>query len=418
MNKLKDLVLNKSNLWHVGAIALFILIACVYFSPALKGYVLKQTDVTNYIGASREIVDYRDANGEQILWTNAMFSGMPSTQISMLYEGTWFNRGLTSIFRLGLPAPIFFLFTYFLGFYILSLALKIRPIIGVVGSIAFGFSSYFIVILEAGHNTKAAAIAFAPLMIAGFILAYRMKNWLLGVALASVFMMMELGTNHVQITYYMAFVLLFLGIVELYRHIKENELVKFFKVTGVLLVGYVFAVMVNYGNLFGTVEYAEETIRGGTELTIKADGTTNDDIKTSGLDRDYVTNWSYGHAETFSFIVPNFKGGETQAISQNDANKDIVKDVDNRYRANVAGSNQYWGDQPFTSGPVYVGVIVLFLAFLGLVYVKDRYKWALLSVTLLAIMLSWGKNYVSAFVLLPILMYSANIFPLEKTGHD
>jgi hypothetical protein len=413
---LKERILKKSNLWHVGAIALFVIVACVYFSPALKGYSLNQGDIVNFSGMSREAVDYRDNSNEQILWTNSMFSGMPTTQISMKYEGDWLTAGLTKLFRLGLPAPIFFLFVYFISFYILALSLRVKPLIGMIGSIAFGFSSYFIVILEAGHNSKAAAIGFAPLMLAGFIMAYRNKNWVLGAALSSLFMAVELSANHVQITYYMAFVLLMMGIVELVRHIKNGEMAKFSKSTGLLIFGYLLAVLVNYGNLFGTVEYSKQTIRGGTELTILPDGSSNEEIKTSGLDREYVTNWSYGRGETFTLMVPDFKGGESMYIGTNDRHEDLVDnlDLDSQSEQFVAQSNQYWGEQPFTSGPVYIGIIVMFLALLAMIYIKDKYKWALLSATLLAICLSWGKNYVSAFVLLPIILYLVNVFLTGK----
>ncbi|NOQ75675.1 MAG: hypothetical protein GQ574_26950 [Crocinitomix sp.] len=407
---LKDRIFRKSNLWHLGAILLFVTIACAYFSPALKGYSLKQGDIVRYVGMSREVQDFRTNDGEQILWTGSMFSGMPTTQISMKYEGTWLNTVITKIVRFGLPAPIFFMFVYFLSFYILALSLKIKPYLGIIGAIAFGLSSYFIVILEAGHNSKAAAIGLAPLMIAGFIMSYRFKNWILGVALSSVFMMINLGANHIQITYYMALILILLGFVELVRHVKAGNLPKFFKVTGLLTVGYIFALMVNYGNLFGTIDYAKQTIRGGTELTINPDGTANDSITTGGLDREYVTSWSYGHAETFAMVVPNFKGGESQRIGTNEANEEILDNVESNFQNNVAQSNQYWGDQPIVSGPVYIGIIVMFLAFLGLVYVQDKYKWALLSITLLTIMLSWGSNYVSALVLIPILLYTVNMF--------
>jgi len=432
---LKNRILKKSNLWHVGAIALFLIMSCAYFSPALKGFAVKQGDIVNFVGMSREVVDYRDNNGEQILWTNAMFSGMPTTQISMQYEGTWLASLTRTLVGLGLPTPIFFMFVYFFGFYVLALSLRIKPFIAIIGSIAFGFSSYFIVIIEAGHTSKAAAIGLATFMIAGFIMAYRFKNWILGVALASLFMMVELAANHVQITYYFGFVLLLIGVAEFVKYLKAKELTNFFKITGLLLVGYVFAFLINYGNLFGTVEYSAQTIRGGTELTITPDGQPNEEIKTSGLDRDYVTNWSYGKGETFSFIVPNFNGGESQAIGASEENEDRLKDASKRLTealsaneqygpnapqisqqmmTNIANSSQYWGDQPFTSGPVYIGIIVLFLAFLGLVYIKDRIKWALLSVTLLTVMLAWGSNYVSAFVLLPILLFNVNMFLDEK----
>lgn len=431
----KNRILKKSNLWHLGAIALFLIMAAAYFSPALKGFAVKQGDIVNFVGMSREVVDYRENNNEQILWTNAMFSGMPTTQISMQYEGTWLASLTRTIVGLGLPTPIFFMFVYFFGFYVLALSLRIKPFIAIIGSIGFGFSSYFIVIIEAGHTSKAAAIGLATFMIAGFIMAYRFKNWILGVALASLFMMVELAANHVQITYYFGFVLFLIGIAEFVKYFKAKELTKFFKITGLLLVGYVFAFLINYGNLFGTVEYSAQTIRGGTELTITPDGLPNEEIKTSGLDRDYVTNWSYGKGETFSFMVPNFKGGESQFIRSSEENDERLKDasvrltdalktnekfapnasqISSQMMTNIANSSQYWGDQPFTSGPVYIGIIVMFLAFLGLVYIKDRIKWALLSVTLLTVMLAWGSNYVSAFVLLPILLFNVNMFLDEK----
>ena len=407
---IKAKILQKKNLWHVGAVALFLLISIVYMSPALEGYTIKQADVTNFTGMSREIVDYREHDGEQVLWTNAMFSGMPATQISMIYEGSWFTKGVSNAFRFLIPFPIGFLFLYFFGFYILGLSLRIKPLVSILGSIAFGLSSYFIIIMEAGHNSKAAAISFAPLMLAGFILTYRSKNYLLSAAFAAITLMVELTANHIQITYYMLFIMLFIGVVELIKSIKQKSLIDFGKRTGLLLIGYVLAVMINYGNIFGTLEYAKQTIRGGSELTQSLDGNTTDKVNQAGLDKDYVTNWSYGIDETFTFLVPNFKGGVSQAMGQNDGLKEIIREAPGNYRNNIAQSSQYWGEQPFTSGPVYIGIIVILLAALALYYVKDRYKWALLVATLLTIALSWGKNYVSALILIPILLYLVNLF--------
>ena len=392
MNKITDKLLQKKNWWHVGAIGLFLLVSCVYFYPNLKGYTVNQGDVTNWVGASQEIIDYRNT-GEEAGWTNAMFSGMPSTQISVIYEGRGIMMGIKNLFKLGLPEPIAFMFLYFFSFYILALSLKIKPVLAIVGSMGFGFSSSMIIIIEAGHSTKAGAIAFAPLVLAGFIYAYRWKNWVLGVALSSLFMCLELISNHLQITYYLGFILVAFGIVELIKHLKkDNGLIKFLKVTGGIIVGYVLALMVNYGNISGTNEYGKYTTRGGTDLTLNSDGTSNDEIVTSGLDREYITAWSYGKGETFTFIVPNFKGGETMAIGGNEKNDDVIKDVKGQFKKDVQGSNQYWGEQPFTSGPVYLGVTVVFLAILALVYSENKYKWALLVVTLLTVMLSWGKN--------------------------
>ena len=409
---IKSLLFQKKNLWHVGIIALFFIISAIYMSPNLSGYTVKQTDIVNFVGMSREIQDYRE-NGEQVLWTNSMFSGMPSTQISVKYEGNWFAQGLKKVVALGLPYPLAFLFIYFIGFYILGLSLRIKPYISALGSIAFGLSSYFLIIIEAGHNSKAGAIGFIPIMIAGFILTYRSKKYILAAGFAAVGMMLELAANHIQITYYVSFLLLFLGIIELVKVIKDKgNMSNFIKRTTLLLVGYGLALLVNYGNIFGTLDYTKQTIRGGSELTITADGTdSKDQVNEKGLDKDYVTNWSYGLGETFTFLVPNFKGGVSQPLGANEANRDYIRSAPSQFRKNLSTSAyQYWGDQPFTSGPVYIGIIVVFLAFLALVYVKDKYKWAFLSAILLAICLSWGKNFVSALILIPILLYLANVF--------
>jgi hypothetical protein len=393
MNRLKEKLLNKGNLWHLGAIALFLLISSIYFYPALQGYTVKQGDVTNWVGMAQEIKDYR-ANDDEVGWTNAMFSGMPSTQISTEYKGIKMIKFLRDGMMLWLPKPVGLLFLYFFSFYILSIALKMKPIVGAVASLGFGFSSSMIVIIEAGHVTKAVAIGFAPLLIAGMIFAYRWKNWVLGVALSTLFMSLELVANHVQITYYMAFIMIGVGIAELVRYLKkQGGMIHFAKVTLALLVGYGIAIMINSGNILGTADYTEHTTRGGTELTITPDGSDNTEIKTSGLDREYITAWSYGKGETFTFIVPNFKGGETMRIKDNESNDKIIKGIKSQYRNAVKEQNQYWGDQPFTSGPVYLGIIVVFLALLGLIYSKDRIRWALLVVTLITVMLSWGKNF-------------------------
>jgi hypothetical protein len=389
---LKENLLKKSNLWHLAAVGIFILIASVYFHPALSGFQVKQGDVKNWAGAAQEIADYRES-GEQIGWTNSMFSGMPATQISMVYEGRAIPDFFRKVLTLGLPTPISLLFVYFISFYILAIAFRAKPIVAIVASIAYGLSSYFIIIIEAGHITKAVAVGYAPLLIAGFIFAYRWKNWVLGVALSALFMTFQLSANHLQITYYLIFVLVALGGVELFRHIKmENGISRFLKISAGMIVAYGIGIMVNYGNIKGTAEYTDATTRGGTELTIKADGSENTDIKTSGLDRDYITAWSYGKAETFTFIVPNYKGGETGRIGENKANESALKQADSMFRNDIKNSNQYWGDQPFTSGPVYLGVIVVLLALLSLAYNKEASRWPLFAVTLLVVMLSWGKN--------------------------
>jgi Bacterial membrane protein YfhO len=445
MNRLKEKILQKSNLWHVGAILFFIIVASIFFYPAWSGYNVEQGDVTNWVGASQEIKDYRESVG-QPGWTNAMFSGMPSTQISMYYPGRNIPFFLRDVYSLWMPRPVSIMFIYFLSFYIMAMSFKMKPLVAILGAVMFGLSSSQIIIIEAGHLTKALAIGFAPLLIAGMIYAYRWKNWILGLGLSSLFMTFELSANHLQITYYMAFVLLALGLVELYRSASpsknnaftiigtlivllgivlsvfshgtmmriglfilpvaiglalliknatdKKKLIKFGKVSAGLGLAYGIALIVNMGNIIGTNEYAKFTTRGGTDLTITATGETNDELATSGLDREYITSWSYGKGETFTFIIPNFKGGETMRLGDNDANKNIIKDVPGEGRAFVKGNNQYWGNQPFTSGPVYLGIIVVLLALLGLIYSKDKFRWALLAVTILTVMLSWGKNYM------------------------
>ena len=391
---IKALLLQKKNLWHVGAIALFLAITIGYFSPAFDGYTINQGDVTNWSGAAQEIVDYRENSDEAVHWTNSMFSGMPGIQISGSSPGMTILDELKDAMNLWLPRPANYLFLYFIGFYILGLTLKIKPSISALGAIAYGLSSYFIIILQAGHNTKAAAIGYAPLVLASFLWAYRSKKMILPLALAALFMAFELRANHLQITYYLGMVLVAVGVFELVNAIKGKTLPNFSKRTIGLLAVYGLAIGLNYGNIKGTLDYAQFTTRGGSELTINADGSKKETSeKQSGLDTKYITAWSYGVGETFSLIVPNFKGGATGAIGS-EANKDLVKNIDRQYKQNIIGMNQYWGEQPFTSGPVYIGIIVVFLAFLALFYVNDKMKWGLLAVTIFTIMLSWGKNYL------------------------
>jgi hypothetical protein len=391
---IKAQLLQKKNWWHVGAIVLFLAITIGYFSPAFDGYTINQGDVTNWSGAAQEIKDYRDNGNETVHWTNSMFSGMPGVQISGASPGMVILDEMKLVLSLWLPSPANHLFLYFIGFYVLGLTLRIKPSISALGAIAYGLSSYFIIILQAGHNTKAAAIGYAPLVLASFLWSYRSKKMILPLALAALFMAFELRANHLQITYYLGMVLVAVGIFELVKAVKEKALPNFSKRTVGLLAVYGLAIGLNYANIKGTLDYAQFTTRGGSELTINADGSKKEESKKqSGLDTEYITAWSYGIGETFSLIVPNFKGGATGAIGSDD-NKDIVKNIDRQYKQNIVGMNQYWGEQPFTSGPVYIGVIVVFLAFLALFYVDDKLKWGLLAITIFTIMLSWGKNYL------------------------
>jgi len=391
---IKEQIFQQKNLWHLGALVVFLAITIGYFTPAFTGYTINQGDVTNWSGSAQEIMSYRE-KGEVVHWTNSMFSGMPGVQISNGNSGYAILNQIHNILTLYLPAPASYLFLYFMGFYILSLALKIKPKIAILGAVAYGLSSYFIVILQAGHNTKALAIGYAPLVLAGFIWSYRSKKMLFPLALSALFMAIEIKVNHLQITYYLGMVLVAVGIVEFTKAIKDKKIASFGKRTVGVLLMYALALGLNYSNIKSTLDYAKYTTRGGSELTINPDGTPKEKTgKQTGLDVEYITAWSYGKSETFSLIIPNFKGGATQAIGDNDANKNILKNVDGRFKQNIKGMNQYWGEQPFTSGPVYIGIIVVFMAFLALFYLDDNLKWALLAVTIFTILLSWGKNFL------------------------
>jgi hypothetical protein len=368
------------------AIGIFIAVSFIYFYPALQGYTLKMADIANWKGMSKEVSDYRLLFGEETLWTNSMFSGMPAIQIYTKYAMNLINYVYVAI--LYLPSPVKYLFVLALGFYILLCSLKIEYEIAVIGSVVFALSSYFIIIIGAGHVSKVIAVAFMAPVLAGFILTYNGKIWR-GLALVGIAMALELRANHLQITYYLGFVLLAYVIAEFYRAYKHNTLPLFVRRSVALGIILFVAVLTSSGNLYNTLTYSKYTTRGPSELTHKADGTSNDDIKTTGLDRDYVTAWSYGKVESLTFIIPDAKGGATGLI-ENDPG--IMAGVSQQYRSFVTQNNRYWGDQSFTSGPVYLGIVVFYLFLLGMFSLRSRFKWVILSVILLALLLSWGKN--------------------------
>lgn len=395
MNALKAKLLQKKHLWHLGAALLFLVIAISYTYPALKGYSVRQGDIVGWAGMSQEIMDYY-AEG-QIGWTNSMFSGMPANQISMYYEGVQGCTFLRRVYSLWFSRPVSTLLIHFFSFYIMALSFRVKPWIAIAGAIAYGLSSYTLICIEAGHVTKAFAMGYMPLLVAGFNFAYRRKNWWMGAGLSALFMMFELAVNHVQITYYASFLLLALGTVECIQLVrdKKRNVKQFLLSTAGILVGYGLALMVNIGNVVGTAEYAQHTIRGEKHLTAAPNGEKVDrSIASGGLDKDYITAWSYGKAETFTLLVPNFKGGKTGRLGTDPSNASLLKSVKSAYRNDVQNQNQYWGEQPFTSGPVYLGVIVCFLAVLGLIYSREKYRWGLLAATVLTVMLSWGRHFM------------------------
>lgn len=384
----------KSNYQHLIALAVFIIIVLTYFSPQFDGMSVKQGDVTHYIGASNEAYWFKDATGEEQLWTNSMYGGMPTTQISLIQPGNFIGRGIMNFIN-WFPAPAGMVFLHLLCFYIMLLCFKVNRWIAVVGAIAFAFATYEIGILGAGHNSKSLAVAFMAPVIGGFYLAYRHKMWL-GIGLSALFMVMEISCNHIQVTYYLGLLLVGLGIGELIRAIRTKELKKFSIASGGILVGYILAVAVNYGNISMTNEYAATTIRGGNDLTKTPTGELNAKGTEGGLDKDYITHWSYGKGESFTLLSPYVKGGGSVAIKDT-PHADLVDNLGlNSSERNAVLNNysSYWGEQPGTFGPVYVGVIMIFLAFMGLVFLKDSIKWPLFIIGVIALMLSWGKNFM------------------------
>ena len=382
----------KKSLPYLIAITLLMAIAMWFFNPALKGYAIIQNDIIQSKGMSNDVVAFRDSTGIEPLWTNGMFSGMPSIQISVAEQGN-FTKGIRKILHLGLPEHIGQLFLLMLGFLFMALCMRINIWIATVGAIAYGFSSFFIISIEAGHVNKVWAIAFIAPIIGSFILAYRgYLKW--GILLSGFFMMLQLGSNHVQITYYTAIALSALGIYFLVRAIQTKDLKTFGIATGGILAFYALAAMSTAANLFPTGEYTAETTRGKNHVTITPTLESNAGNTTSGLDRDYIVQWSLGKSETATLFNPYAKGGHSVMIGNGEL-ADRLKDMtefNNNERQFIANSVQYYGDQPFTSGPVYIGGIVLLLAILGLFFINSGIKWAFFAVAVLSLFLAWGKN--------------------------
>lgn len=374
---------------HISALLVFLLVSVVYFSPVIEGKRLKQGDIKNFQGMAKEIRDHRQVFEEEPLWTNSMFGGMPAYQIAVQYPGAVLKQ-VDKLFQLWTPRPVAFVVLYMIGFYILMLSLRINPWLAIAGAIAFGFSSYYFIIIEAGHNTKAHAIGYMAPTLAGMIWAYRGKL-LLGGALTALFMALQVQANHVQITYYFGIFAIFYALALAVDAVRNQRLADWVKASGVLLGAVLLGVLCNFASLYNTWEYGKYTTRGQTELTILPSGESNEGIATSGLDREYVTNWSYGISETLSLLIPNANGGASGMIG---SDNNHVNKASPQFRQNIAQSNQYWGNQPFTSGPVYVGAVVLYLFLLGLFLLKGPVRWGILAAVVLTIMLSWGKNFM------------------------
>jgi len=369
------------------AVLLFAVLAFAYFFPAdIEGRILYRHDASAGRGAGQEGVEYREKTGERTRWTNALFSGMPTYQMAPSYGSTEILAKAANAYHLWLPENVWYVFAYLLGFYILLRAFDFRQHLAALGSILWAFSTYFLIIIAAGHIWKVWALAYLPPMIAGLVLAYRGK-YLWGLLLTAVFTAFEINANHVQMTYYYLFIIFFLVIAWLVEAIRKKQMERFLKATAVCMVGAAIGVCINLSNIYHTWQYSKESMRGKSELVKQnSENQTN-----SGLERDYITQWSYGIDETWTLLIPNTKGGASVPLSMNE--KAMAK-ADPNYVSIYQQLGQYWGEQPGTSGPVYVGAFVMFLFILGLFIVKGPVKWALLAATVLSIMLSWGKNFM------------------------
>lgn len=371
----------------VLAIVLFTVISFVYFMPAdLDGRILYQHDSSAGRGSAQEARAYQQQTGERTRWSNATFSGMPTYQTAPSYNSTDVLSKVITVYHLGLPDYVWYVFAYLLGFYILLRAFNFREYLAVLGSVIWAFSSYFFIIIAAGHIWKVMALAYLPPMIGGLVLAYRGK-FLWGFIVTAIFTAFEVNANHVQMTYYYLFIILFMVIAWLVQAIREHRMARFWKASLVAMAGAAIGICINLSNLYHTWQYSQESMRGKSELVKKNAANQT----SSGLDRDYITQWSYGIGETWTLLVPNVKGGASVPMSQN---RTAMEKADPNFVQAYQQIGQYWGEQPGTSGPVYVGAFVLMLFVLGLFIVKGPMKWALLAATVLSVLLSWGRNFM------------------------
>lgn len=381
----------KKFLPHILIIFGFIALSLAYFNPVLSGKQIFQSDIMHYIGMSKQQTDFRAATGEETYWTNSAFGGMPTYQLGAKYPHNYIKE-LDSVLRF-LPRPADYLFLYFIGFYILLLTLKVDFKLAALGALAFGFSTYLIIILGVGHNSKAHAIAYMPLVLSGILLVFQ-KKYIPGFLLTTVAMALELSANHYQMTYYLLLLVLILGAVYLFEAYRNKQLPHFFKSVGIMVIAVILAIGLNATNIMATQEYVKESTRGKSELTINSDGSPKE--VTSGLDKDYITEYSYGFLETFNLFIPRLLGGGNS--------EDVGKDSETyKFFTSVGASPiealrevkrtpTYWGSQPIVEAPAYVGAVVLFLFVFGLFMVKGPTKWWLVGGVIMSLLLSYGKN--------------------------
>ena len=382
---------------HAGVLLLFYILSVGYFTPRIfEGKTLFQVDTRKGAAMAREANDYYEKTGERTLWTNSAFSGMPTYQITPSYKAKVIQK-IRRAMEGWLPDPASYLFLYMAGFYILLLALRIPPWMAAAGAVAYAFSTYFISIIQAGHIWKVLVLGLIPPTFAGIILAYR-KKYLLGGIVTALFLALQIYNNHIQVSYYFfAFLVSLYVMAQLYETYKNGEWPHFLKATGFLLVAGIIAVGVNFTNLYTTATYTQFTTRGQPLLT------ANKENQTTGLDRDYVTQWSYGVGETFSLLVPNIRGGGNGPLGTSPS---AMEKVSSQMKEDIAQSDRYWGNQPGLSAPSYVGALILFLALLAMFLLKGSFKWVLAGAAIWSVMLAWGKNFM------PLTNLFLDYFPL------
>ena len=376
---------------YILVVAIFILASIIYFHPVLKGQKIQQSDITQFKGMVKEINDFRADKNTEPYWTGASFSGMPSYQISAYYPND-LVRVLDQTVRF-LPRPADYTFLYFLSFFVLMMALKVNWRLAIFGALSFGFSTYLIIIFGAGHNAKAHAIAYMPLVLAGVLWVFQ-KRYILGFVITSLAMTLEIYTNHPQMTYYLGFCLLIFGIVSFIDAIKEQKITDFIRHSAIVVVAVLIGIGANSPRLMAMKEYADQSTRGTSELTINSDGSQK--VTSNGLDKSYITEYSYSKLETFNLVIPGFMGGGT--VEELDDDSQFYKLLEEKAGKKVADQYAkqvllYWGDQPIVEAPAYIGSVIFFLFFLGIFLVKGRVKQWLVAVTIFSIVMSWGKNF-------------------------
>ncbi|MFZ9658434.1 MAG: hypothetical protein ACO29Z_07080, partial [Crocinitomicaceae bacterium] len=392
----------KSLLPHLIAVLMFVILPSIYFSPLYNGYTLKQSDIRQFQGMSKEIFDYKlSHNGEQTMWTNAMFGGMPSYQISVTQDSNLLTT-LDQVIKLGLPRPVGILFISMLGFYILGLCLRINPWLSMIGAVAYGFSTINILYLGAGHMSKVNAIAYMAPALGGLILAFR-GRWLLGAGLFALFMGLNISANHLQMTYYLAFILVAVALTEVIRLGLAKDLKYLTRAIPALAVASVLALLANASLLMPTLEYSKYTTRGTSELSIKPKAASQS-MEKEGLASSYILEYNYGENELLSIYAPNAKGGKNDYIANN---PEALAEVDYNYSEQVGQMDQYWGGQRMSGGAFYFGVVMLVLFVLGLIFLKDALRWPFLVLSVLVLFLASNQmNFFNEFFINDFPMYN------------